>query len=37
LWAVPLVLPIAQAWKAFDDESKARDPQLAGQITSARP
>lgn len=31
-WAVPLVLPIAQAWKAFDDESKARDPQLAGQL-----
>jgi len=31
-WAVPLVLPIAQAWKAFDDESKARDPQLAEQL-----
>src|SRR5258708_25167816 len=25
-WAVPLVLPIAQAWKAFDDQSNARDP-----------
>ena len=31
-WAVPLVLPIAQAWKAFDGESKTRDPRLAEQL-----
>ncbi|HET6181664.1 MAG TPA: NAD(P)H-dependent oxidoreductase [Candidatus Sulfotelmatobacter sp.] len=31
-WAVPLVLPIAQAWKAFDDQGKARDPNLAEQL-----
>lgn len=31
-WAVPLVLPIAQAWKAFDQNSHARDPQLDEQL-----
>jgi FMN reductase len=31
-WAVPLVLPIAQAWKAFDEESNARDPNLREQL-----
>ena len=31
-WAVPLVLPIAQAWKAFDEQSNARDPMLADQL-----
>lgn len=31
-WAVPLVLPIAQAWKAFDGDGKARDPNLAEQL-----
>ena len=31
-WAVPLVLPIAQAWKAFDDQSNARDPNLREQL-----
>ena len=31
-WAVPLVLPIAQAWKAFDAESNARDPNLREQL-----
>lgn len=31
-WAVPLVLPIAQAWKAFDEESNARDPMLGQQL-----
>ena len=31
-WAVPLVLPIAQAWKAFDEQSNARDPQLDEQL-----
>jgi FMN reductase len=31
-WAVPLVLPIAQAWKAFDDQSNARDPNLQEQL-----
>jgi len=31
-WAVPLVLPIAQSWKAFDENGKPRDPQLAEQL-----
>lgn len=31
-WAVPLVLPIAQAWKAFDDQRNPRDPNLAEQL-----
>jgi FMN reductase len=31
-WAVPLVLPIAQAWKAFDQNGKPTDPKLAEQL-----
>jgi FMN reductase len=31
-WAVPLVLPIAQSWKAFDDYGNARDPNLTEQL-----
>ena len=31
-WAVPLVLPIAQAWKAFDEHGKPHDPKLAEQL-----
>jgi FMN reductase len=31
-WAVPLVLPIAQAWKAFDPQGKPSDPNLAEQL-----
>lgn len=31
-WAVPLVMPVAQAWNAFDKESNAKDPQLAEQL-----
>ncbi len=31
-WAVPLVLPIAQAWKAFDDHGQPNDPRLAEQL-----
>lgn len=31
-WAVPLVLPIAQAWKAFDLQGKANDPNLTEQL-----
>jgi FMN reductase len=31
-WAVPLVLPIAQSWKAFDDQGQPRDPKLAEQL-----
>lgn len=31
-WAVPLVLPIAQAWKAFDESGKPHDPKLAEQL-----
>jgi FMN reductase len=27
-WAVPLVMPIAQAWKAFDKQGVAQDAQL---------
>ena len=31
-WAVPLVLPIAQAWKVFDESGKPHDPKLAEQL-----
>ena len=31
-WAVPLVLPIAQAWKAFDGQGKPTDPNLTEQL-----
>ena len=31
-WAVPLVLPIAQAWKVFDEQGKPRDPKVAEQL-----
>jgi len=31
-WAVPLVMPIAQAWKAFDDQGKPVDPTLTEQL-----
>ena len=31
-WAVPLVMPIAQAWKAFNEEGKAVDVQLTEQL-----
>jgi FMN reductase len=27
-WAVPLVIPIAEAWRVFDNEGFARDPKL---------
>jgi FMN reductase len=31
-WAVPLVMPIAQAWKAFDPSGAAVDSKLAAQL-----
>jgi FMN reductase len=31
-WAVPLVLPIAQAWNAFDEEGLPKDKQLLEQL-----
>jgi FMN reductase len=31
-WAVPLVLPIAQAWKVFDEKGMPRDSQLTEQL-----
>lgn len=31
-WAVPLVVPIPQAPRAFDDAGQARDPQLEAQL-----
>lgn len=31
-WAVPLVMPIAQAWKAFDRNGVPQDAQLAEQL-----
>jgi FMN reductase len=27
-WAVPLVIPIAEAWRVFDDQGFSRDPKL---------
>ena len=31
-WAVPLVMPIAQAWKAFDEQGKPVDTTLTEQL-----
>lgn len=31
-WAVPLVLPIAQAWKVFDDEGEIKDETVELQL-----
>jgi FMN reductase len=31
-WAVPLVMPTAQAWKAFDKQGVAQDAQLTEQL-----
>ena len=31
-WAVPLVLPIAQAWKVFDEQGKPRDEKVGEQL-----
>jgi FMN reductase len=31
-WAVPLVIPIPQAWRVFDPEGRTRDSQLAEQL-----
>ena len=31
-WAVPLVMPIAQAWKAFDEKGKPRQSELVEQL-----
>lgn len=31
-WAVPLVMPIAEAWKAFDDHGKPVDTRLTEQL-----
>lgn len=31
-WAVPFVMPIAQAWKAFDEQGVPQDSQLTNQL-----
>jgi FMN reductase len=31
-WAVPLVMPIPQAWKVFDEQAQARDPEIERQL-----
>ena len=33
-WSVPLVIPIAQAWRVFDDKGNASDPKIAEQLGS---
>lgn len=33
-WSVPLVIPIAQAWRVFDDKGNASDPKIAEQLRS---
>lgn len=33
-WSVPLVIPIAQAWRIFDDEGNVSDPKIAEQLHS---
>lgn len=31
-WAVPLVVPVAQAWRAFDDQGRVADSAVEGQL-----
>lgn len=31
-WAVPLVVPVSQAWQAFDDRNRPRDPRVEEQL-----
>jgi hypothetical protein len=31
-WAVPLVIPVPQAWRAFDEQGAAKDPQVSQQL-----
>ena len=31
-WAVPLVVPIPQAWQAFDEQDRPRDPRVEEQL-----
>lgn len=31
-WAVPLVMPISQAWQAFDEDGSLRDPKIEAQV-----
>jgi FMN reductase len=31
-WAVPLVIPIPQAWQAFDEHERPRDPRVEEQL-----
>lgn len=33
-WSAPLVIPIPQAWRVFDDEGKMSDPKIAEQLRS---
>jgi hypothetical protein len=31
-WSVPMVLPVAQAWRVFDEDGGVRDDLVAGQL-----
>lgn len=33
-WTVPLVVPVIQAWKLFDDQGRVTDPQLEERLVS---
>ncbi len=33
-WAVPLVLPVAQAWQAFDEDGRVRDEMVERQLAA---
>jgi FMN reductase len=33
-WAVPLVLPVAQARRAFDEDGRVRDDNVEGQLAA---
>jgi FMN reductase len=33
-WAVPLVLPVAQAWQAFDDDGRVHDNMVERQLAA---
>lgn len=33
-WAVPMVLPVARAWQAFDEDGRVRDDMVASQLAA---
>ena len=31
-WAVPMVIPVAQAWEVFDERGRVLDSKIEGQL-----